>query len=84
VIEEQGGCMLEQLRGVGTLLRQCTLGPKNIANVGGRFRGSYRPAGKRFEKTGNTIDKLETQLAKLLGSHRQGCNTIFQFVVVVH
>jgi hypothetical protein len=71
VLEEQVSCMMEQLRGVGTLLGQRTLGSKSMPNVGGRFRGSYGPAGKRFEEIGNAIDKLGAQLAKFFGTHCQ-------------
>jgi hypothetical protein len=60
VIEEQVSGMMKQLRRIGTLLRQCALGCESMPYVGGRLRGGHGPAGKRFKKAGDTIDKLGT------------------------
>ena len=58
VIEEQVSGMMEQLRRIGTLLRQRALGCQSMPYVCGRLRGGYGPVGKRFKKAGDAIDKL--------------------------
>jgi hypothetical protein len=84
VIEEQVSRMAEQLRWVGTLLRQCALAPKSTPDLGRRFGRSYRSAGKRFEKIPDATDKLVAQPPKFLRTHRQRRNAFLQSVVVVH
>ena len=60
VIEEQIRGMMEQLCRIDTLLRQSALGYESMPYVGGRLRSGHGPAGKRFKKAGDTIDKLGT------------------------
>jgi hypothetical protein len=58
VIEEQVSGMMEQLRRIGTVLRQGALGCESVPYVGGRLRGGYWPARERFKKAGDAVDKL--------------------------
>jgi hypothetical protein len=71
VIEEQVSGMMEQLRRIGTLLRQRALGRESLPYNRGRLGRSDGSLRKRVKKIGDAIDKLGAQLAKLTRTHVQ-------------
>ena len=69
VIEEEVGGLVEELGGVGRLLRERAIGVEGVADRGGGFAGGDGEVGEGIEEVGDAIDDGVSEGLELLGRH---------------